>query len=453
MTIFITILALAFGAAVGYIIAHRSQQKQLAEFSELKSRFDVVTSQLDSANSQLQASQAELQSLRDKLTTAESEKARLSEKIESERNIAVEKLRLLDDAQKQLSDAFKALSAESLKNNTQEFLRLADDKFQSLQKSSREELDHRRSAIEEMVKPLGESLLRYDKEIHEIEKNRLTSFEILQNQVQTLKQTNDQLNAETRNLVKALRQPATRGRWGEMQLKNVVEMAGMVEHCDFIQQQSINTEQGRLRPDMVIRMPGKKTVVVDAKTPMENYLNSIETEIEEERIAYLKNHARNVSDRIKELSKKTYWDSVGTSPEFVVLFLPGEPFFSAALQQDPGLIEFGVSQRVIIATPTTLVALLQVVAFGWQQEKITQNAEEISRLGKELYERLAVFSSHLVDMGKGINRTVDCYNKAVGSFESRALVSARKFPELGTSVKNEIQGLDTIDKIPKKLQT
>jgi DNA recombination protein RmuC len=417
----------------------------------LRGRSAALSARLSLMEKELAAEKADLARLLATQTDLVEAKARAESALESERKASDEKVELVTRAGEDLRNAFNALAADALKSNNLSFLTLAKESLQRFQSEARGDLEIRQKAVADLVGPVRESLNKVDAQIQQMEVARGDAYGELRAQVQSLIATQKDLQSQTGNLVRALRTPNVRGRWGEIQLRRVVEIAGMLSYCDFAEQETITTESGRLRPDLVVKLPGGKNVVVDAKTPLQAFLDAFETSDEEARRACLANHARQVRDHMKVLSGKNYWEQFDATPEFVVMFLPGETFFSAALEQDPGLIEQGVLQRVIPASPTTLIALLKAINYGWNQEKLARNAQQISALGKELHDRLRLLAGHIASVGTGLDRAVESYNKAVGSLESRVLVSARKFSELGASVAEDIPELEPIETTARAL--
>ncbi len=377
--------------------------------------------------------------------------AELQANLDNETKASIEKQALLEKAEQKLADTFKALSADALKANAEQFLQLARTSLRATAEEAKGDLEARRQAVEQLVKPVAESLEKVQSRIGEIEKTRADAYGELREHIRAMRETQSDLRHETSQLVKALRQPSGRGQWGELQLRRVVELAGMQERCDFDLQVSSTDDEGRrLRPDMIVRLPGGKTIVVDSKTPMDAYLDALEAPDDATRRDALARHARQVRTHIAQLGAKNYAARFEPTPEFVVLFLPSESFFSAALQEDPGLIERGVDTGVILATPTTLIALLRAVAYGWRQEALAENAREISELGRELYKRLATLGSHFLKLGKSLDRSVQTYNDTLASFESRVLPAARRFEQLKAAPENAtLPEPAPVEKIPR----
>ena len=441
MTVLINILLVALGAGIGFLIAWLQQRSGSAV---LNTRLMMVQQELSVAKTEAAKTSKLNSDLREAM-------AALNATAELQRKANEEKAALLERVEQKLRESFQALSSEALKSNNHAFLQLANATLEKFQSEAKGDLELRQQAVENLVAPIGESLKKVDEQIREMESVRDRAYGDLTAQVRSLAVTQEKLQNETGNLVKALRTPTVRGRWGEIQLKRVVEIAGMLPYCDFSEQETVNTSTGRIRPDLIVKLPGGKNIVVDAKTPLLAYLDAMEASDENVRRQKLIEHTGQVRTHMTQLASKGYWDQFESSPEFVVMFLPGETFFSAALEQEPGLIERGVTQKVIPASPTTLIALLKAVAYGWNQEKLARNAQEISALGKELHERLRNLGAHVEGVGKGLDRAVEAYNKAVGSLESRVMVSARKFAELGAPVTEEIAELNPIETTTRNL--
>jgi DNA recombination protein RmuC len=416
----------------------------------LRTRTATLEERLIARGERLDAAEARAASLEADLGLARDEASRArTELAQSETRLAA-----LNEAQAKLGETFKGMSADALQSNNATFLQLAQATLEKFQQGAQSDLEKRQTAIDELVKPVKESLQKFDVKIGEIEKLRTEAYSGLTQQVRGLAETQVTLQREASNLVKALGTPRVRGRWGELQLRRVIEVAGMLEHCDFQEQAQVATEDGALRPDVVVRLPGGKSLVIDAKTPMDAYLQALEAPTEPERRAKLLDHARNIKDHMKQLGAKSYWKQFQPAPEFVVLFVPGESFFSAALEADPELIDRQIDENhVIPASPTTLIALLRAAAYGWRQEALEQNAQEISKLGRDLYERIVTMSEHFGRVGTSLKGAVDHYNKAMASLESRVLVSARRFQELKASEGKELPPPTQVDSTPRVVVT
>jgi DNA recombination protein RmuC len=454
----VVLLLVATGASVvGYLLGASRRavllEDRLLTETGLRTAAEATAQQLDGLRSELAIREAELANLRAEVRTLGEGKRQLMTELEARERALMEQRALLDTAQLKLSDVFRSLAAETLRANNQQFIDLAKSQFETLREAARGDLERRQLGFQQLVEPVRESLEKVQARIGEIEKDRVGAYSQLLQQVEALATGQADLKRETGNLVGALRRPSVRGRWGEVQLKRVVELAGMLDQVDFVEQEQVASENGDLRPDLVVKLPGGKSLVVDAKAPLEAYLESLEMTDGAARTQKLADHARQIRDHIAKLSLKQYWDQFDNTPDFVVLFIPGEVFYSAALEQDPGLIEAGISRKVILATPTTLIALLRTVAYGWRQEALAENARGIAALGNELYERIQVMAGHWSAMGQGLRRALVAYNDAVGSLESRVLPAARRFRDLnvGTEAK-DIEAPAPVDALPREVQ-
>lgn len=418
--------------------------------SRLRPQAQRAEATVDELRKQLEIERDALVSVRQAWAEAQQARVTAETRMEDTARQLLEQKSSFDHTRQELMGSFQALSGEALKQNSEAFLKLAAVSFETLHVKSDSDLVQRQQAIDALVRPLQESLQRYAEEVHVLEQSRQSAYGGLDQHLRSLVESQQRLQQETGNLVKALRAPTVRGQWGELTLKRVAELAGMVDHCDFVQQPSVTGDEGRFRPDMVVQLPGGRQIIVDAKTVLSAYLEAYEAQNETHQTEALRRHAAQVKSRMDELSLKAYWTQFDRAPEFVVLFLPGEQFLGAALDQNPRLIEEGFANGIVLATPATLIALLRAVAYGWRQERMATHAEEAGRLGKELYERMAVLAEHMNDVGQSLGKSVSAYNRAVGSLETRILPAARRFKELGVSSDRDIPVLGPTEIVPRK---
>lgn len=374
------------------------------------------------------------------------ENAELKVTLQQTEKASKEKIEWLEQSKESLQESFKALSLESLEKSQTVFLNLANETFQKFQEKAEGNFENKTQAINSLFDPMKATLNKLSEDVVLLEKERKADHDVLKLHLKMMTDTEKDLKEETSKLVRALRAPASRGRWGELQLKRVVELCGMVNHCDFFEQEQTET----FRPDMIIRLPGERQVIVDAKTPFEAYYDALQTEDPDKKKEYLQLHAKHIKAHMQSLSKKAYWEHFEPTPEFVILFLPSEAFFSAALEHDPSLIELGIEQKVVLATPVSLIGLLRSIAYGWKQEQISRHTKQVYELGKELYKRISDMHGHMTKVGKHLSSSVESYNKMLGSWESRVLVSARKFDQLGLSSQEDIHVLEVLETKPRE---
>ncbi len=441
------LIGLAAGVLVGVVwyLARGARAARAAHLAEAR---------LADAKLTITEQSMQLQALAETAKSAESARDVARAELELQHRHQVEATARAEEDMARLTGAFASLSQEALARNNEQFLALADTRFGQVRAAAQGDLAQRQQAIEELLSPLSETLTRYERGIQQLESERQGAYAGLNERVAALHQGHEQLQKETRNLVSALRTPHTRGRWGEMTLRRAVEAAGMLEHCDFEEQKTVAGDEGYLRPDMVVFLPGEGQVVIDSKVPLDAFLQFTDADDDEARQALLKKHAAQLRTHVDQLAKKEYWRQFERSPEFVVAFIPGEPLLAAALDADPTLQDHALDKRIVLVTPNTLVAMLRTIALSWQQETLAENAREVKELGAELYERLRIWTGHMQVLQKSLTSSVDAYNRAVGSLESRVLVTARKFPALGV-VGNEAAGiteLSPIEAAPRHLQ-
>lgn len=434
------------GAGCAYLYAQRSSlQRELAQTTDQR---DEALTQVTTYREELGSLQNALAESKQQLALASQKQADFEQRIGDLRNQYAE-------AQKQARETFQAVAADVVDKANKRFLELAGQTFDGKQKQASAELDKRKTAIESLLKPIRETLDRHAKAVTDVEKQREGAYAAMRQQLGLLAEDQRRLQSETANLVKALRRPDVRGRWGEMQLRRVAELAGMIEHCDFTEQTSVTNSDGqRLRPDMIVHLPSQRQIVIDAKTPIDAYLSAIEADDQQQRDEHMTRHVRHIKEQVGNLAAKTYQAQFDRTPDFVILFIPGEPFLEAAVRRDAALIEDAMTKGVVIATPTTLVSLLKAVALGWREEQLAEHARQIAELGRELHERIATVTDHVNSVGKSLDSAVGHYNKMVGSLESRVMVTARKFDELGAGSNKTLpqQGeVKIVDTQPRQL--
>jgi len=442
ITIILSIAGLIVGLVIGWLIASKNGLNKLGQ---LEGELNAAKTQNEKLNCQLADRQLKIDELG-------AQAGKLSQQVLDQQKDIEEQKKILEQAQQKLQDTFKALAADALKVSKEDFLQLAKQSIEAMLNQAKGDMGKHKEQIDSLMKPLQETLTKYQKELQEIEKSRNEAYGGLRKHLEELSKTQVELQSKTGELATALKNPRVSGKWGELTLHRTAELAGMAEYCDFYEQVSTEGDKGKFRPDMVVKLPGGRAIAVDSKLSYQSYIEAMNATDEASRNEALRRYSQAVRAHVQQLSSKSYWDQISEqSVEFVVLFLPGESFFSAAVGTDPDLIDYAIKNGVMPASPTTLISLLKAVAFGWRQEKLAQNAEQIRTLGKEFYDRMSTFISHLADVGSSLNKTVNSYNKAVGSLESRFMPTARKFNELGVGEEGKLPEIDAVDRQAKEL--
>ena len=446
------IAAAIAGGVVGWLWAtSRTRRQEAARLRDLDRRLAAQEGSAAAVREELQRGREIIERLQTELRAVAAEKADAEARASESRAGLDEQKRLLEEAKARLTEAFRALAGDVLKSSNEDFLRLAEQRFKTLTQEAAGELEARKTAVGTLVQPLQQALAAYQQEARALEEKRLREISGVGRQLTEVAQAQTALQRETSNLVNALRAPQVRGRWGEIALRKTAELAGMTKHCDFSEQESVQVEGGRLRPDMIVHLPAKRDIVVDAKVALNAYLEALEAPSPEQREAALGRHAQQVRMHVRRLASKEYWNQFPQAPDFVVLFIPGEAFCAAAMERDPDLLQDALASQVLIATPTTFIGLLLTAAYGWRQEQVAENAQRISELGRQVHERLAILVEHFAVVGKSLEKSVEAYNRAVGSLETRVLPAARRFPELDSGSGKPIPGLDPIGQTPRVL--
>jgi DNA recombination protein RmuC len=447
----IALIAALGGAAVAWaLVSARMRTTASRHDTDLEARTRAAEGVRDELRQQLAANDRQLEGVRAALDAESRARTEAETRLEQVRESLRDQQRLVEETTARLTDTFRALSADALKSNNQSFLDLAKQSFASIVAETKGDVGQRQAAIDGLIRPIQDTLKRYEQQIVAMEETRQRTFGGLEEQLKQLSASQGQLQRETGHLVKALRRPDVRGRWGEMTLHRVVELAGMSAHCDYEPQVTVTGDDGRVRPDLLVRLPNGRTVVVDSKVPLDAYLDAIEADDEDTRRAALQRHAQQLRTHMTQLAAKSYWEQFPQTPEFVVMFVPGEALFAAALDADRTLLEDGMARQVVLATPTTLIAVLKAVAYGWRQEQMAENAQAISELGRQLYDRMRTLADHVEEVGKSLGRAVVAYNRAVGSMETRVFPSARRFKELGAASGEDIPTVEPLEQVPRR---